>query len=117
MKNEIKAFELNTIRSLREEINLSLKDLEVKYGIKFNLGTIRYGSNDFSVKLQCNIKKDQEIIDLQVKDHGHLIGKSFKIPGKTSTFTVIELSKDKDDTAVIITRRGKKYNISIEAVY
>jgi len=60
---EIKSLGKTEISSLRDKIQSNLDSLGKIYGISFKLGTIRYDSNTFGVKVSGALVKPGESID------------------------------------------------------
>ena len=50
------AFDRNTLKTLRNEINDALNTVANKHGIYLSIGNIRFSSNNFRCKLEGNIR-------------------------------------------------------------
>ena len=51
----MKSFDKANLGTMRQELNDALKAVEVKHGVKFDIGNIRYQSNNFRCRLECTI--------------------------------------------------------------
>jgi hypothetical protein len=51
----ITKFDNNNLNLLRSEMSSALKEIETKYGIKFDLGNISYSANEFSMKVKSKV--------------------------------------------------------------
>ena len=45
--------DLAKVKQLRHDIEIVLKAVEAKHGVKFDLGNIKYGRTHFSTKIEC----------------------------------------------------------------
>lgn len=64
----INSFDKDNLKNIRVDINTALKAVETKYGIKLDLGNIRFQADSFHVKLSGSIGEAAEATeDSEVK--------------------------------------------------
>ena len=87
-------FNKQNLSVLRADIDTALKSVELKHGIKFKLGNIRFGLQDFSARLECygvdtNGDTDINVTEIKalkvLKERGLLYDVDESLAGKVIT--------------------------------
>ena len=66
--NKLKEFNKSALKELRSEMEIQFMELEKKFGIKLQVGSMSYSSDEVSVKVKANIiSKGGEVITKEAK--------------------------------------------------
>jgi hypothetical protein len=114
-KTELKAF--------RQDFANTVKDLEKKYGVKVELGSISYGETDFHTKMTCTKtssdgKKKVDTVEFELLKGllGFKGNIGDKYVSKGITFTITGLDGKKPKFPVLIEgSNGKKYKATVQS--
>ena len=96
---EIKTFTKSNLGAVRTDINSALADVEAKYGIKLDIGSINYDGSTFTTKLKAyatggdnsnagKIDWDKNCFRFGLKKED--FGKTIKVNGETFTVSGIK---------------------------
>ena len=116
---EIKNFDKHNLTTMRMEINNALIDVAKKYNVKFELGNIRFTTNNFRCKLECNTNQVPEVPEaiyvdqFSVRDEGKpTIGKTYSIGDHRNGHLKVTVDKNRrtkaECTIVEILSRGTR---------
>ena len=126
VESDTKQISPEILKQIREEVNVLLKPLEEKFGVKMELGRATYSHNNFTFKLEGSrldesgsaVTKEAEAFKMLAKMHGleaDDLGKTFKAQGKE--FTITGLSTKSSKFPIIAKGSdGKSYKFPIDAV-
>jgi len=110
------------LKSFREDFAEVVKELEDKYGLVIHLGSISYGFDNFTGKIECqmganqeevekkNFERDCRLVNLIPSDFNRIVtvqGKEYQIVG-------IDLGKRKYPIKVKEVSTGKSYKCTRE---
>lgn len=113
------------LKNFREDFSSAVKELEKKYGVSIELGSITYTANDFHAKMEVkknvvegNISYDQAEFEKYCMIFGltkDFYGKKFSMNGKT--FTVSGINTKAHKMPVLATcDDGKTYKFASDTV-
>ena len=110
---KVTSFDRLNISNIRQEMTKAFKPLEEKYGLKFNIGTIRFSEVDLRTTVEAVIASAQEA---QAKTQGYpAIGTEFKVKGMV--FKVIEIRPSRRKYPITAENRmGTRYKFTPLAV-
>jgi hypothetical protein len=112
---EIKEFNNQNISGMRKELQTLLNNFAAEKGITIGLGTIRYDSSSFRVKMEVKTKHQPEgRLTLTKLPFQIAVGDVFR--NKRTDYTVKEIGCSGMYSIKVETQNGKPYNIKPETL-
>lgn len=122
--SKIQTLNHTTLKVLREEINNALKPIMDKYGLSsLSAGSASYSSNEFNFKVEgvLSAEKAEEKNNAISAQYAtmlglpeDIVGKTFKVKGKTMKVTRIDPGKSKNCVIATCLEDGKNYKMPPE---
>lgn len=118
-------FDKYNLKTIRNDIDAALATVEAKHGVKFNLGNIRFNSNDFRAKLECvsatnasgnTVNPDQVKFEANAFMFGikkDAFGKTFKIGKSNYKITGLNPRRHKYPVSAIRVASGRSYKFAV----
>lgn len=94
----IQTFDRSNLKTMRAEMDAALKTISEKYGVNFELGNIKFSSNEFSLKLSASIG------NAKVENKAEKLEANFKLYAKFYGLVPEDFNRK-------FTHRGTEYKI------
>lgn len=111
MNKTIKNFDRQNLKEIRQSVQTALNKVAMEYGIKIDMGNIRFTGNNFRCKLDANTTVGTIVNSFEFKPSApgsHYIGKTFK--RNNSYFTVTAYNPNKPKNCFELTNQnGRKF--------
>lgn len=121
---KFESFDRTNLKIFRQEIEMALKEITEKYGIQFEVGSIKFSSNEFSTKLTANLGEKKSKADTYEQNwlkyakwygmNPEDLGKTFSARGKT--FKIVGLDPKQRKNNIMLESNGKGFKAPAEMV-